>query len=88
MTNSDPDSRIIPRQIASEEIATKNKVLFLELKENRRGRFLTITEDRDGRRNSIRIRGEAFSAFVEAVRRLVKFESELSADSSRASGRS
>ena len=39
--------------IASEKIVNERKIFFLDLKENQRGRFLKITEDVGGRRDTI-----------------------------------
>jgi hypothetical protein len=47
------------------------------LKENQRGRFLKITEDVGGRRDTIMLPAEAFKDFVDALSRLVEFESRL-----------
>ncbi len=52
-------------------------IFFLDLKENQRGRFLKITEDVGGRRDSLMLPAEAFAEFAEALRRLVEFESKL-----------
>ncbi len=68
-----------PRQppIATEKIPFERKLFFLDLKENQRGRFLKITEDVRGKRNTIMLPAEAFSEFLEALKRLVEFESKL-----------
>lgn len=63
--------------IASEKVVFERKVFFLDLKENQRGRFLKITEDVGGRRDTIMVPREAFSEFVEALGRLVEFEGKL-----------
>lgn len=63
--------------IASEKIVNDRKVFFLDLKENNRGRFLKITEDVGGRRDTIMLPAEAFQEFAEALNRLVEFESKL-----------
>lgn len=63
--------------IASERIASERKIFFLDLKENPRGRFLKITEDLGGRRETIMLPREAFREFAEALARLVEFESRL-----------
>ena len=63
--------------IASEKIAHERKLFFLDLKENQRGRFLKITEDVGGRRNTIMLPAEGFRDFVEALERLVEFEAKL-----------
>jgi hypothetical protein len=63
--------------IASEKIVWERKTFFLDLKENQRGRFLKITEDVAGRRDTIMLPAEAFKEFVEALSRLVEFEAKL-----------
>ncbi len=63
--------------IASEKIMWERKLFFLDLKENQRGRFLKITEDVGGRRDTIMLPAEAFKDFLEALQRLVEFESKL-----------
>jgi hypothetical protein len=63
--------------IASEKIAYERKIFFLDLKENQRGRFLKITEDVGGRRDTIMLPAEAFKDFLEAFQRLVEFEAKL-----------
>lgn len=63
--------------IASERIALERKVFFLDLKENQRGRFLKITEDVGGRRDTIMLPAAAFKDFVEALERLIEFEGKL-----------
>ena len=63
--------------IASEKIAIERKLFFLDLKENDRGRFLKITEDVGGRRDTIMLPAVAFKDFVEALQRLIEFESRL-----------
>ena len=63
--------------LASEKITIDRKIFFLDLKENNRGRFLKITEDVGGRRDTIMLPAEAFMDFVEALERLIEFESKL-----------
>lgn len=63
--------------IASEKIVIDRKTFFLDLKENNRGRFLKITEDVSGRRDTIMLPAEAFQDFAEALTRLVEFEGKL-----------
>ena len=63
--------------IASEKITIERKIFFLDLKENLRGRFLKITEDVGGRRDTIMLPATAFKDFVEALERLVEFEGKL-----------
>jgi len=77
MMNDNPNERRPAEPIASETIAHEHKVFFLDLKENRRGRFLKITEDVRGRRNTIMLPAFAFKDFSEALERLFEFESRL-----------
>lgn len=66
-----------PGPIASEKIAIDRKIFFLDLKENPRGRYLKITEDVNGRRDTLMLPAEGFKDFVDALSRLVEFESKL-----------
>jgi len=63
--------------IAAEKVGVDRKVFFLDLKENHRGRFLKVTEDVAGRRNTVILPAEGFNEFLEAFRRLVEFEAKL-----------
>ena len=67
-----------PDLLASEKLAIERKIFFLDLKENNRGRFLKITEDVGGRRNTIMLPAEAFRDFAVAFARLVEFERNIS----------
>lgn len=49
----------------------ERKIFFLDLKENQRGRFLKITEDVGGRRDTIMLPAPAFKDFTEALERLI-----------------
>ena len=63
--------------IASEKVTIDRKVFFLDLKENQRGRFMKITEDVGGRRDTVMLPAAAFRDFLEALARLVEYESKL-----------
>ena len=63
--------------LASEKITVDRKIFFLDLKENNRGRFLKITEDVGGRRDTIMLPAEAFQEFTDALARLTEFEKNL-----------
>ena len=69
--------RQINEPIASEKISVDRKVFFLDLKENNRGRFLKITEDVGGRRDTIMLPVAAFRDFAEALERLIDLERTL-----------
>lgn len=63
--------------LASEKIIIDRKIFFLDLKENQRGRFLKITEDVGGRRDTIMLPCEAFRDFADALERLIETEKSL-----------
>jgi len=69
--------RVINEPLASEKISVDRKVFFLDLKENNRGRFLKITEDVGGRRDTIMVPVAAFRDFAEALERLIELEKGL-----------
>lgn len=71
------DQSTTPDLLASEKVSIDRKVFFLDLKENNRGRFLKITEDVGGRRDTIMLPVEAFRDFAEAFARLVEFERNI-----------
>src|SRR6516164_9508378 len=63
--------------LASEKIQVERKIFFLDLKENQRGRFLKITEDVSGRRDTIMLPASALQEFVEALTRILDIEQRL-----------
>ena len=63
--------------LASEKFTFDRKVFFLDLKENDRGRFIKITEDVGGRRDTIMLPISAAGDFLEMLGRLVAFEKTL-----------
>jgi hypothetical protein len=63
--------------LASERIQVDRKVFFLDLKENQRGRFLKITEDVSGRRDTVMLPASALQEFVEALTRILDIEQRL-----------
>ena len=77
MMNDNPGDRMQSAPIASEKIVNERKIFFLDLKENQRGRFLKITEDVGGRRDTIMLPAGAFKDFTEALERLIEFEGKL-----------
>ncbi len=61
----------------TEKIFSDRKVFFMDLKENDRGRFLKITEDVRGRRDTIMLPIESLTEFVEALQRIEDYEKGL-----------
>ena len=77
MMNENAGERMGAEPIASEKVLIDRKMFFLDLKETQRGRFLKITEDVGGRRDTIMLPAPAFRDFLEALQRLVEFEGKL-----------
>jgi hypothetical protein len=76
--NSEQSGDRMPNDpLASEKITVDRKIFFLDLKENNRGRFLKITEDVGGRRDTIMLPAEAFADFSAALQRLTELEKSL-----------
>ena len=63
--------------LASEKVVIDRKIFFLDLKENQRGRFLKITEDVGGRRDTIMLPATAFRDFAAEFARLEELERTL-----------
>jgi hypothetical protein len=76
MINSNTPHKI-DDPLASEKVQVDRKVFFLDLKENERGRFLKITEDVSGRRDTIMLPASGFQDFIEALTRIVDVEQRL-----------
>ena len=63
----------------TEKIFSDRKIFFMDLKENDRGRFVKITEDVRGRRDTIMLPVEALGDFLDALNRVADFEEDLEA---------
>ncbi len=53
--------------IASKELQVERKRFVIELRENPRGRFLRITEDSHGRRNTVIVPSTGLNEFMAAA---------------------
>lgn len=53
--------------IRSEQIQVERKIFFFDLKENQRGRFLRITEDVNGRRDTIILPAPGVADFIKTL---------------------
>jgi hypothetical protein len=58
--------------IVSERIQIERKQFFFDLKENPQGRFLKITEDVSGRRNTIIIPSTGLTEFCKTVEKAIE----------------
>ena len=65
--------------LKSDKIQIERKTFLLTLKENPRGRFLRITEDVGGRRDTIIIPATGLDEFKKLVDDMVKASSEIPA---------
>ncbi len=67
-----PKSQVVEDTIKSEKIQIERKTFVLSLKENPRGRFLRITEDVGGRRDTIIIPAPGLEDFKRLVEEMLK----------------
>lgn len=77
-------SRSPDRVLASEKVVSGRKVFFLDFKENSRGRVLKITEDVNGRRDTIMVPDEALDDFYDALGRILDADDAASGDAGEA----
>jgi len=59
--------------LKSRKIQVEKKQFFFDLKENPRGRFLRITEDYNGRRDSIIVPAAGMKEFLAVIAEMVQF---------------
>jgi len=62
--------------IMSDRIQVERKQFYFDLKENPRGRFLRITEDVGGRRDTIIIPSTGLQEFMDVISRAIKVNEE------------
>lgn len=65
--------------LATHEIQIERKHFLLALKENARGRFLRISEETNGRFNSIMIPASGLHDFQKLIEEIVKADGEIPA---------
>ena len=70
--------------IKSEKVAVERKVFFLDLKENERGRFLRITEDVNGRRDTIILPSTGIEDFIQALQNILDFDKQNAGPTAKA----
>jgi len=66
----------VQEQLLSERIQIERKQFFFDLKENPQGRFLKITEDVGGRRNTIIVPSTGLTDFRDMVESVIKADEE------------
>ncbi len=57
----------------TEKIFSDRKIFFIDLKSNDRGKFLKITEDVRGRRDTIMVPAETLDEFIDALHNVADF---------------
>lgn len=63
--------------LLSEKIQIERKQFFFDLKENPRGRFLRITEDVGGRRDTIIVPSTGLEEFRAVIQRAIEAEQQV-----------
>jgi hypothetical protein len=72
-----PKPPVIEDTLKSEQVQIERKTIILKLKENPRGRFLRITEDVGGHRNTIIIPSTGLEEFKKLVEEMIKASNEI-----------
>jgi hypothetical protein len=67
-----PEIEVVDRELFSEQIQVERKTFSFELRENPRGRFLRITEDVGGRRDTIIIPATGLNGIRDVVDRAIQ----------------
>ncbi len=62
--------------LASRELQVERKFFRLEVRENDRGRFLRITEENQGRRNTVILPDSGFADFAKAINEVLSGQGE------------
>ena len=65
--NEGPRRRYHDEPLYTEKIFSDRKIFFVDLKSNDRGKFLKITEDVRGRRDTIMVPTETLDELVDAL---------------------
>jgi hypothetical protein len=63
--------------ITSRELQVERKHFFVEFCENPRGRFLRITEDSHGRRNTVIVPSTGLEEFTEVINEVASVQDKL-----------
>ena len=64
--------------LESRELQVERKFFRLEVRENDRGRFLRITEENQGRRNTVIVPDSGFGDFAKAISEVLVSQTEAS----------
>ncbi len=75
--HSENGERTYQEALATEKVFSERKVFFFDLMENARGRFLKLTEDVGGKRDTIMIPATAFDDMLEAFERIAEADKSM-----------
>lgn len=67
---------VVDTVLLSERIQIERKQFFFDLKENPRGRFLRITEEVGGRRDTIIVPSTGLDLFRSSIERVIEAEKD------------
>jgi hypothetical protein len=81
-----PKAPVNEETLATEKIQIERKTFVFTLKENPRGRFLRITEDVGGRRDTIIIPAPGLEDFLKTMEEMVRASAENPAAENEGSG--
>jgi len=81
-SNLPPKPPVNEDTLKSSQIQIERKIFVLTLKENMRGRLLRITEDINGRRNSIIIPSTGLVEFKKLLEEMIQASNELQSPNS------
>ncbi len=70
-------SETLIEALHSDKVQVERKQFFFDLKENPRGRFLRITEDVNGRRNTIVIPTPGLEDFQRIIGNMIEFNRKM-----------
>lgn len=76
------EGSVVDDHLLSEKIQIERKQFFFDLKENPRGRFLKITEDVGGRRDTIIIPSTGLDLFRDTINHAIEADKEHASESS------
>ena len=79
--SSGPKPNVQEETLKTDKIQIERKTFLFTLKENPRGRFLRITEDVNGRRDTIIVPAPGLEDFKRVVDEMVKSSTEIPAKS-------
>ena len=71
--NENENKRHRDEPLHTEKIFSDRKTFFIDLKVNNRGKFLKITEDVRGHRDTIMVPAETLAEFIDALQNVSDF---------------